>query len=215
MKTNDIEQFFNRKASLGGVQQPLSPQEAIAIFDWLAGMQDIAYRYATDGCYARTHIMCRRLMEKGFDPQKAWAFEEEGEYYRVMLQDGTKQRFSFHVAPALSLRMDDGAVKDMIFDPAFFNGPATEEEWGGIVTNGWPPVIDIKPFGVAPIGYHGDYIPKHIITENLDQHARKVMEEHFLLPPTPARIFSGSLRNEYAQKTAAAAPDMKINRLLS
>jgi hypothetical protein len=205
MQKFNLQPLFNQQSPAPDKNQPLTPQQAIAVFDWLAGMKDVAYQYATDGCYARAHIMCRRLMAEGLTLKKAWAFEEEGEYYRVLLQDGSKQRFGFHVAPVLPVMTAKGAVVNMIFDPAFFNGPVTEQEWGGIVTNGWPPVMDIKPFGVAPSGYANDYIPRQKIAEDLDQHAMKVMEDHFARTPTPARIFPSSLRNAYAPQNDNSA----------
>lgn len=197
MQVNSIEPLFNRESLPSDKSQALSPAQAITVFDWLAGMKDIAYQYATDGCYARAHIMCQRLMEEGFKPQKAWAFEEDGEYYRVKLQDGTTQRFGFHVAPTLAVQNPDGSVEDMIFDPAFFDGPVTEAEWGGIVTNGWPPETQVQPFGVPPRGYLNDYIPKQKIAEP-DHDARIVMEKHFAEQPRPAVTFTSTLRTTAA-----------------
>ncbi|HEX2751562.1 MAG TPA: protein-glutamine glutaminase family protein [Alphaproteobacteria bacterium] len=37
--------------------------EAADAFDKLANMRNIAYSYTDEGCYARTHLMCRQLFD--------------------------------------------------------------------------------------------------------------------------------------------------------
>ena len=87
---------------------PISLNRAVEIFDQLADMEDIAFGY-TEGCYARAHIMCRRLMEMGLTPQKAWAFEGKKRLL-VDLPDIGEGWWS-HVAPTLLVRTPDGSAK--------------------------------------------------------------------------------------------------------
>jgi hypothetical protein len=56
------------------------------------------------------------------------------------------------------VKMPDGAVQDMVFDPGLFDGPVSLDEWGNIMKAN-PSHLQIAPFGVPPKGYSGDYQP--------------------------------------------------------
>ena len=135
----------------------LSLAEALALFDQLADMADIAWDYREDGCPAKTERACCRLIEAGLKPLKAWIFTEEGEERpHVGFADGEDWSWDRHIALALAVRMPDGEVRNMIFDPFLFDGPATIGEWANLV-NVDPGRVEIQPYGTAPSGHTGDY----------------------------------------------------------
>src|SRR5262249_34558467 len=52
----------------------IEPDQAVAIFAEFAASEDLALRFPADRCYARTHVMVRRLLDRRLAPSKVWAF---------------------------------------------------------------------------------------------------------------------------------------------
>src|SRR5208282_6419970 len=127
--------------------QDISQREAQKIFNELASRTDIAWNYAPDGCYARAHIMVQQMIEKGLAPGKAWTFNTPKGYMWVE-GPGGKVSWCFHVAPTLPVRMPDGSVKDMVFDPSLFDRPVSVEDWAHAQHND-PEVVKTR-LGEAP-----------------------------------------------------------------
>ncbi|MCE9508067.1 MAG: hypothetical protein K8R48_07120 [Alphaproteobacteria bacterium] len=176
---------------------PLSLEKAIEIFDHLADMEDIAFGYAVDGCYARAHLMGRKMQEMGLTPKKAWAFE--GDDKLTVGIDGQKLRWWFHVAPALSVQMPDGTVQDMVIDPSLFDGPVSLKEWGDIMKAD-PEKLQIAAFDAPPAGYTGAYCPHGAISDNSDEKAKKTMETYLNRQRTPPRkVFASESRQQVSQ----------------
>jgi len=171
-------------------QEPLTLEEAIEVFDQLADMDDIAFGYSSDGCYARAHIMCRRMIEAGLNPGKAWAFEG-AEHLTVNKPDGSKARWWFHVASALNVKMLDGNVQRLVFDPGLFDGPVTLEEWGETI-NAEPDKLQMVDFGVAPQGFPGDYGPYQKTDKDTDKVAALRMKEYLDYQDKGTRIVFAS-----------------------
>lgn len=152
---------ISRAFNAHGGAEPLSIDRAIEIFDWLADMEDIPFGFAEQGCHARAHIMCRRIMAKGLSPQKAWAFEGD-EMLAVAPKAPNELHlyWGYHVAPTLSVQTPAGDVQDLVFDPALFDGPVTLQQWGAVMMAP-PETLQIVPFGVSPKSAweRGDYKP--------------------------------------------------------
>src|SRR5262245_42007789 len=51
-------------------EETVTYKQAAQVFRWLAGQRDIAFGYPSDGCYARAHLMIRRMQERGYRPYK-------------------------------------------------------------------------------------------------------------------------------------------------
>jgi hypothetical protein len=174
----------------------ISQARALDVFDTLKNMDNIAYNYTDDGCYARTHLMCRNLFGAGLVPEKAWAFETDNRELIVKFPHG-EQTWWFHVAPVLNVDDGKGGYVPMVFDPSLFDGPVTLKEWGDIM-QAEENQIFIAPCGKAP-GYHrGDYTPYHRTGWATDNAALSVMDEYVQLQKeqdfTP-HVFPSQMRN--------------------
>ena len=172
---NKITEIFNI-ISFGKPAEaaPVSLQRAVEIFDRLADMKDITFGFSDEGCYARAHIMCRRLIKMGVTPMKAWALPKRGGTLVVNYPErGIGWRF--HTAPAIAVTMPNGIVQTMVMDPGLFDGPASLALWGKVMR---APAGDVQvvPFGAAPRGGHGDtYVPGRKITFFPGLRARALM----------------------------------------
>src|SRR5690349_5699750 len=60
--------------SVPGPPDVIAADRAAAIFAEFASAGDLALRFPADGCYARAHVMVRRLLDQGLFPLKLWAF---------------------------------------------------------------------------------------------------------------------------------------------
>lgn len=185
----------------------ISQERAIEVFDLLKQMNNIAYGYTDDGCYARAHLMCRKLFDTGLMPEKAWAFETEHRELIVKFPHG-EQTWWFHVAPVLNVEDGKGGHTQMVFDPSLFDGPVTLKEWGDIMQAGADQIF-IVPCGKAPGYYRGDYTPYHRTGWATDAKAEKVMNEYVQLQAEqdfmPA-VFPSSMRNNAANDEKWAQP---------
>lgn len=198
METQPLSPSFNTVA--GPV---VSFERALELFDELADMGDIAFGYTGDGCYARAHIMCVRLMDMGLQPQKAWAFEnEKGQPLTVIMAD-KKTEWWFHVAPTLAVQMPDQTIQNMVLDPSLFDGPVSLGEWGKIM-QAEPDNLQVARFGVPPRGYATDYIPRpgcgEKTTSATDMAAKDCMQKYLGLQTSGIRmVFPSQIRQQAAQ----------------
>lgn len=150
---------------------PVSLKQALRLFDDLAAMPDMSFGYPEQGCYARAHLMCRKLEKLGVTPRKVWAFKEDKKSFHVrFLKEGREWRF--HVAPVISVRLPNKTARNMVMDPSIFDGPATIGEWRKAIGMK-PQEIQIVPLGVPPRGYKGDYNTRDNTTSKTDEDAMR------------------------------------------
>ncbi len=160
--------------------------EATSIFRWLAGMSDVSFRYVDDGCYARAHLMIRRMQARGLRPAKVWSFAN-GEPLHVRRTNGAYVTWRYHVAPILRVRLSTGKEVWAVMDPSLFPGPVPISRWaeaqkkpGGRHS----PYITLTRFGDAPVDAHGrrysgsGYVPGADPAPDLDSHARLTMRRY-------------------------------------
>lgn len=181
-------------AATSSAAEPLSLTEAFALFEHLSNMENIAFGFVREGCYARAHLMCREMESRGYAPQKAWAFEkDENNRLFFMPADDNMQPMAYwyHVAPAMEVRLPDGRVETCVFDPGIYDGPELMSRWLGdlCAPEGYSCVA---PFGEGPFGSKSDYKPEDlrdprrpILGEETgpatDDDAQQAMDRHLYL----------------------------------
>jgi hypothetical protein len=87
-------------------------------------MDDIAWNYKQDGCYARAHLMARRFEAEGIRVDKAWI-----KGHLNILDPQNPISWNFHVAPLVYVQMPNGKMEKMVIDPSLFDKPITLDEW--------------------------------------------------------------------------------------
>jgi len=168
------------------VTVPRSPDaiesdQAIAIFAELAAAQDLALRFPADGCYARTHLMVQRLLDRGVTPFKVWAFAASATdllWWESLDHPDGRVEWRYHVAPVLLVRGPDGNSREMAFDPMLFDRPVPLEEWRNALHD--TPSVVRTALGEPPLPALGGsgYWPGSDPLEGPDPHARETLEEY-------------------------------------
>jgi hypothetical protein len=159
----------------------IDPARAAAIFAEFVAAQDLALRFPADGCYARTHVMVRRLLDQGLVPSKVWAFAASvTDLLWVETSDHPDGRveWSYHVAPILLVRGPDGDSREMVFDPILFDGPVPVDGWVSALHD--RPTAVRTALGEPPLPARGGsgYWPGPDPLEGPDVHARETLEEY-------------------------------------
>jgi hypothetical protein len=165
----------------------VSYKKAQEVFRWMASQRDIPFRYPVDGCYARAHIMIRRMQKNGFRPAKVWAFaptKSEPLYVRTGLRLYPEVTWGYHVAPVIRVQLKNGTQQWFVIDPSLFkNGPVTVSQWRDRQRpkSGRSPIIKVTRLGESPIpGVRGctGYSPAPDPREGADAHAVKLMRRY-------------------------------------
>jgi hypothetical protein len=99
------------------------------LFHEAQAMQDIAWKYKQDGCYARAHLMARRFEQQGINVDKVWI---KGNLH----VPETNISWNFHVAPIVYVERDNGQVERMVIDPSLTDGPVSVDEWSATMQKG-------------------------------------------------------------------------------
>jgi hypothetical protein len=124
------------------------------LFSWMASQRDIAFRYPTDGCYARAHLMIQRMQEAGFHPYKVWT-QQNGDplYVRTRNHPNGYVTWRYHVAPILRVRFTNGEQAWYVVDPSLFSQPVTIANWRDIQKkpgSRYTPFVTLTRLGQAP-----------------------------------------------------------------
>lgn len=128
----------------------LTPEEAQALHDRARAMDDIAWNYKTDGCYARAHLMARRFEEEGHYVEKAWINGN------LLVEGPPPINWGWHVAPSVYVAGPDGTAQRMIIDPSLADGPITPEQWSAIMTQHIDERVQVTafPFPSNSVNYY-------------------------------------------------------------
>jgi hypothetical protein len=165
--------------------QTTTPAQVRAAFQAVAAQPDIAFRYPADGCYARCHLLVRQLEALGLAPSKLWAFSDgEDLYIRTRHHPRGYVRWSYHVAPAVRARLEDGRRQWLVLDPSLFDGPVSVAQWEQALMRGptsprpfltltWPGQAPVRPKAGRAEG--SGYWPSADPAEGPDAHAASVM----------------------------------------
>jgi hypothetical protein len=132
---------------------------AAEIFADLVQHPDIPPGYLDDGyCAVRAELLCQRIQQLGGIPEKSWALAQDSmgfDRFSIEAPDGNLEQFSFHIAPAMPVKMPDGRIEDLVLEPALFDGPVTLQQWGEAMKGARG--IEIAPYGMRPIRVRGGY----------------------------------------------------------
>jgi hypothetical protein len=154
---------------------------AAVIFAEFAEDDSLALRFPADGCYARTHIMVRRLLERGLVPGKVWAFAASVTdllWTETVDHPAGQVRWGYHVAPVLLVRVAAGQSQEMVIDPILFDGLVPIEVWR-MALHDTPRLVRTVP-GEPPLPERGGsgYWPGPDPLEGPEDHARETLEEY-------------------------------------
>ncbi len=158
----------------------ISEERAREVFADLASQREIVFGYLEEGCHARAHLMVRRLLALGLVPRKVWTIAQ-GRHDPLWVnppgRPGAVIRWDFHVAPTLPVADQSGAIRELVFDPALFDGPVAMEAWRD-AQHDTPRVIQTA-LGEPPVPAWGGsgYWPLPDPAGGMEEHARALMEE--------------------------------------
>ncbi len=104
-------------------------ETAQTIFDAIAGMESIPYKYVVDGCDVRAYLAAKEIYERW----GAHSFRANLDASPNMIAETPFTAegwvdFSRHTALAFCVA-DKGVVSPVVFDAAFFDGPLRVEKW--------------------------------------------------------------------------------------
>lgn len=127
--------------------------QAQQLFTEMAGLQflttrgelaPVPYHYPPDGCYARAHLMMQRLTELGYASEKVFAISKTaggGAGLHVPTPYGGDAPggqpavdWWYHVAPIITVTMQDGSTQQMVIDPSMASSPITISQWTGMMS---------------------------------------------------------------------------------
>lgn len=84
----------------------------------VTGLACIPFLYPDQGCWSRSHEMCRIMIANGVTPFKVWSYGQ-----RIVSTRNSpvcEVRWSWHTAPMLG---------DLVIDPSLFEEPVTFADW--------------------------------------------------------------------------------------
>jgi len=154
---------------------------AAEIFAEFAADSELALRFPADGCYARTHLMVQRLLDRGLVAWKVWAFAASAKdllWANTFDHPDGRVQWSYHVAPLLLVRMADQRLQELVFDPVLLDRPVGIEEWVTALHD--TPTLVRMAAGEAPLPACGGsgYWPGPDPIEGPELHARETLEEY-------------------------------------
>jgi len=170
------------------VTETVTLQKARDAFDWISRQPDIAFRFPVDGCYARTHLMCQRLIKNGFKPRKVWSFANgETLYAKTKNHPSGYVTWGYHVAPLLRVRFENNTQRWYVLDPSIFQEPVPVAQWEAAQMKskeGHKPYLTLTRMGQPPTLLSGKkaggtgYWPASDPKEGPDTHAVATMKKY-------------------------------------
>jgi Glutaminase len=110
----------NSSMAVHGSPDALEPDQAVSLFAEFKAAEELALRFPADGCYARTHLMVRRMLDRGLAPSKIWAFAASATdllWTETSAHPDGRVQWHYHVAPVLVVRGPDSDTREMVLDP--------------------------------------------------------------------------------------------------
>ncbi|PIP89092.1 MAG: hypothetical protein COW01_16040 [Bdellovibrionales bacterium CG12_big_fil_rev_8_21_14_0_65_38_15] len=125
----DDSYTFSRESLANSAPKTIDLATARRLFNEAEAMEDIAWDYKADGCYARAHLMARRFEEQGIEVDKVWI---KGE----LNVPSAGIQWNFHVAPIVYVEDANGNVQKMVIDPSLMDGPVSVDDWSATMQKG-------------------------------------------------------------------------------
>jgi hypothetical protein len=189
-------------------KQTVTPQKCADVFNWMARQTDIAFRYPTDGCYARAHLMILRMRKYGFHPAKVWSFQNGDPLYaRTPNHPRGYVTWKYHVAPILRVRFHDGKQSWYVIDPSLFSKPVTIVAWRNAQKkpgSRYDPYITLTWPGAAPTDKNGRKLPGSGYWPGFDP--REGPDTHALTTMRKYKPYEGKLPPKHLTSAPADAP---------
>jgi hypothetical protein len=171
------------------IPQPIGWAQAKQLFSQLLAMGDrIAFRFPTDGCYARAHLMAQEMRRQGLQPWKVWSKANGKEPLFATTKNHPRGHvtWSWHVAPILRVTLNSGKVIWCVFDPSLWMRPCSIREWLKVQTRSGAtvkPICEITSPGRAPLWQgkrmgSGYTISNSIPVDRLDEVALARMRQY-------------------------------------
>lgn len=178
------------------VEQTIGYDRADELFNKAKAMNDIAWNYKQDGCYARAHLMARRFEAEGVRVDKVWI---KGNLYVPGTKNQPEISWNFHVAPIVYVKDSKGKINKMVIDPSLFDHPVTVEEWdkkmskktklgSEVALFPYPENAAFMERSVLAFSSSDPYLPTEIVNTPEDdklRRAQKTMAEYKKYIPEP------------------------------
>ena len=109
---------------------PVSPAEALRLFDFLKSQVHIPFAFPEGGCWVRAHEMVRLMDPTVVPVKKLWLYAP----YPSILEPPTKHHpdckvpWAWHVAPTVEVN-DGTSVTTHVIDPSLFDRPVPQLDW--------------------------------------------------------------------------------------
>lgn len=177
-----------RKAVSVPQDEKVTLAKAKDVFQEMVKMEDLAFKYPTDGCYARAELMIERMQKLGVKPRKVWSVANGEELYaKTKHHPRGYVTWAYHVAPVL--RVIDGAEERWyVIDPSLFQAPATLTAWRAAQMKtskgGHEPFMTVSRPGEPPLWVDkkkrpgSGYWPGNDPKEGAHQHAIATMKKY-------------------------------------
>ncbi len=178
-------------------------EKAIMLFDEIADIPNMPHGYLDTGCYERSVIITDLLAEAGYTPKRVWLERDNvPEMLEFESPDNRKIKWSFHVAPLLEVKAENGQMRNMVLDPSMFNGPVSLGEWVSNIKG--EKRVQILPYqDIAEFILHSWYWDKEVRIAR--RQARKLMrKQKKLIGRNHRTVLRSSLKDEFMRVSGRA-----------
>jgi hypothetical protein len=117
-------------------------------FDKLAADKDIPFKYITDGCTARAHLMCDEMHKDDVNCAKMWVMVDHTKNYLASKNEYLEADWhGFHVAPLVYARDEKTQqIEPYVMDPSVAHHPMRPQDWIHEIWDGKAPLhLDVTP----------------------------------------------------------------------
>lgn len=139
----------------------LSMDDARFVFEVLYERTKVPFIFTNDGCYARAHHMAIIMDALGVSSGKIFLSADKHINKRSLktIVDGKEYEWSWHVAPFIVVRQEDGQLSPMVLDPSVAPYPLLPDTWISKINLNMKPANEL----VAKFSTRYNYTSPHSI----------------------------------------------------